>query len=268
MKKIILLCLLAGVLAAPLSAAADVTQNDRLLQRPEWDGAVIATNWLEGSLRYQGWEIDDIDIDVWMLGPTFMTSLPNLPALELGARLALIHFDPDLGSSETGVTDIDLWGKYQFYKTHSLMLSSGLLLTLPTGSDDIIHPSASGEVNVEVFAAGRYQADRRTALIGHFFLRKNRDADIEYRGVSVTADGELQAGFGVGAIYEMTRQLNLIGQFNFATEAYEDMDNFIQLTGGAEFKVNSNLSLRGGLGLGLDDGAPEFELMIAAAFTF
>jgi opacity protein-like surface antigen len=265
MKKIILLCLLAGVLAAPLSAAADVTQNDRLLQRPEWDGAVISNNWIEGSLRFQSWDIDGFEFDAWLLGPTFMTSLPNLPALELGARMALIHFDPDFGSSETGVTDIDIWGKYQFYKTHSLMLSGGLLLTLPTGSDDIIHPSASGEVNVEVFAAGRYQADRRTALIGHFFLRKNSDADIDGGG---ELDGELQAGFGVGAIYEMTRQLNLIGQFNFATEAYEDMDNFIQLTGGAEFKVNSNFSLRGGLGLGLDDGAPEFELMIAAAFTF
>jgi hypothetical protein len=265
MKKIIVLFLLAGLLAAPLSVTADVTQNDRLLQRPEWDGAVIANSWLEGSLRFQGWEIDDADFDVWMLGPTFMTSLPNLPELELGARLAIIHFDPDFGGSETGVTDIDIWGKYQFYKTHSLMLSGGILLTLPTGSDDIIHPNASGEVNVEAFAAGRYQADRKTAIVGHFFLRKNSDADIDG---GAELDGELQVGFGAGAIYEMTPQLNLIGQLNFATEAYEEFDNFIQLTGGAEFKVDSNLSLRGGLGLGLDEGAPEWEIMLAAAVTF
>jgi hypothetical protein len=264
MKKIISLCLWAALVATPLSAAADVTLNDRLLQRPERDGAVVQNHWLEGSLRIQDWD----DFDAWLLGPTFMTTLPTLPALELGTRFGIIHFDPDGAGSETGLTDIDLWGKYQFYRDAQMMLSGGLLLTLPTGRDDVIHPRASGEINVEAFVAGRYQADRQTALIAHFMLRRNSDMDIEINNFRRSIDGKFQMGIGAGIIYEVAPALNLIGEFNLATEAYDDMDNEIQLWGGAEYKLAPGVSLRGGLGIGLDDGSPDIEIMLAGVFTF
>jgi len=268
MKKAVFLCLWIGLVIIPFSAAADITQNHRLLQRPEWDGAVIQNNWAEGSLRFQKWDFDLGDAEVWLLGPTFITTLPNLPKLELGTRLSIINYDPDFDSSETGLTDIDVWGKYQFFRDSNLMLSAGLLLTLPTGSDDVIHPRASGEVNVEAFVAGRYQADRKTALIGHVAMRKNSDMDVRIRGMRFETDGELQLAIGAGIIFEVAPQLNLIGEFNLATEPYDDFDNDIQLVGGAEYKFNANFSFRGGLGIGLDDGAPEWEIILGGAYLF
>jgi hypothetical protein len=125
---------------------------------------------------------------------------------------------------------------------------------------------------VEVFVAGRYQADRKTALIAHVAMRKNSDMDVAietgFGRRRVEIDGELQLALGGAVIYEAAPQWNLIGEFNLATEPYDDFDNDIQLVGGAAYKFNQDLSFRGGVGVGLDDGAPQWEIMIGAAYTF
>ena len=158
MKKMMMLGVLVGLMVIPAIGLADLTQNDRLMQRPEWDGAVMQNPWIEGALSFQQWDNDFGEAGVWTLGPTFMTSLPGNRYVELGGRVDLMYYDPDDFDSESGVSDIDIWGKYQIIKTPEYMLSAGLLLTLPTGSDEIIHPRASTLTSPEAFAAGRYQA--------------------------------------------------------------------------------------------------------------
>ena len=147
MKKIVFLTVWIIVMAIPAVGLSDLSQNDRLIQRPEWDGAVMQTNWIEGRLSFQEWDTDLSEADVWMLGPTFITSLPGNRDIELGGRVDLIYYDPDDFDSETGASDIDIWGKYQFLKTREYMLSAGFLMTLPTGAEDVVHPHASGEFN-------------------------------------------------------------------------------------------------------------------------
>ncbi|KJS33192.1 MAG: hypothetical protein VR64_02945 [Desulfatitalea sp. BRH_c12] len=267
MKRLMILYVLTVLLSIPLSATAEITQNSRLLQRPEWDGAVMQKNWIEGALRFQEWDTDFGDVSVWSLGPTFITSLPGNPRIELGGRFDIMNFDPDNSDSETGLSDIDLWGKYQFYQDARFMLSAGLLVTLPTGSEEVIHPRASGEFNAEMFVAGRYQASQQLAMIGHLALRKNSDMDIEFNGFEGEVDGETQLAVGGGIIYAVTPQLDLQGEFNIATEAYEIFDNDIQLRGGAEYRVANDFSLRGGIGIGLD-GAPDWDLILGCAYLF
>lgn len=256
------------LLVFPLTALAEITQNDRLLQRPEWDGAVMQQNWIDGAIRFQSWDNDVSDAKAWLAGPTFITSLPDLRSLELGTRLDVIHFDPDNSSSETGLSDIDIWGKYQFLNTPQAMMAAGLLFTLPTGSEDIILPHASGEFNAELFCGGRYLASNTISVIGHVSLRKNNDMDIKIGRFSGEVDGKLQMTMGGGAIFEVTPQLNLQGELNIATEPYDDFDSEILLSAGAEFSVDQNLSLRGGMSFGLDEGSPEGELSLGCAYSF
>ncbi len=263
MKRIVISSLLSLLILWPLSALSEITQNDRLLQRPEWDGAVVQKNWVQGELRFQKWDNDDFEANTWSLGPTFITSLPNLRSLELGGRLSLMSFDPDYSETENGISDVDVWGKYQIF-----MLSVGALLTLPTGSDDIIHPRSSGAVNMEFFAAGRFNASPQLAVVAHCGLRKNSDADIKINRFKTEIDGEMQMEIGGGVIYEVSSQLNLLGELNIATEPYDDFDNDIELTGGVEYKLQQDLSLRGGLGIGLDEGAPEYELLFGCVYMF
>ena len=142
-------------------------------------------------------------------------------------------------------------------------------MTLPTGSDEIIHPHASGEVNVEMFTAVRYEVMKPLVIIGHFGLRRNGDIEKELNNRDLPkVDGELQVEIGGGAIYEVIPYLNLQGEINFATEAYENFDNDIRLRTGADYKLSQNFSLRGGIGIGLDEGAPKWELTTGGTFTF
>ncbi|MDA8139205.1 MAG: transporter [Desulfobacteraceae bacterium] len=269
MKKLAIFSLLVLMVAvAPAISRADVTQSDRLLQRPEWDGAVMPSPWLDGGLTYEKWENDSYKADVWSLGGTFITSLKAVPQLELGTRLDIMNYDPNYSGSETGLSDIDAWGKYQVYKDSQVLVSAGLLVTLPTGSDEIVHPHASGEFNAEVFGAARYQANRLLALIGHLALRQNNDMDVKINNTTSRVDGKTQMAMGGGVIYQVNSQLNVQGELNFATEAYDDFENDIQLRGGLEYKLDRHLALRGGLSIGLADGAPDWALTFRCAYLF
>ena len=280
MKKLFFICLLSALISmqaiclaqTPQSSSAlpssGITQNDRLLQRPEWDGAIMQKYWAEGAVSYESWDFDGADSDVWDLGLTFITSLPNLRKLELGSRIDFLNVDMDGVGDESGISDIDVWGKYQVFATSDFLLSAGMLITLPTGSDEILHPKASGECNVETFAGARYQVNKLLAAIGHVGLRQNGDADVDVGPVKVEIEGELQIEIGGGVIYRATPQLLLQGEFNLASEAYDDFDNDIQLRGGADYALNPNLHLRGGASIGLDDGAPDLALTLRCAYLF
>jgi hypothetical protein len=37
---------------------------------------------------------------------------------------------------ESGLSDLNLWGKYRFYNRDGLSFTAGVLLTVPTGSED------------------------------------------------------------------------------------------------------------------------------------
>lgn len=280
MKKLVFICLLSALISMPTICPAQtpqsssalasngITQNDRLLQRPEWDGAVMQKSWVEGAVTYESWDSDGAESDVWDLGLTYITSLPSLRKLEVGSRIDFLNVNPEGGSDESGISDIDVWGKYQVITTTDLLLSVGMLITLPTGSDDILHPRASGEFNFEMFAGARYQVNKLMAAIGHVGLRQNSDADVDVGPVTVNVDGELQVEVGGGVIYQATSQLQFQGEFNLATEQYENFDNDIQLRGGADYAINQALHLRGGLSIGLDDGAPDWALTFRCAYLF
>lgn len=271
MKKLILLCVIVQFLCISIPAGAIISSNTRLLQKPEWDGAIISGHWLNSEFRYQTAELfGNEDTNFLTIGPTFITSLPSVDKLELGARLWVMHADYDHFDSEFGLSDMDVWAKYQFYNQNNLHISGGLLFTLPSGSDGIVHPKASGELNMEVFGAARYNVSDMIAVIGHVGIRNNGDMDVDldpgnWHG---ELDGDSQIELGGGVIYQLQPNLSILGELNVASEAYDDAENDIELTGGVEYILRSNLAIKGGIGLGLDDGAPDFELIGSCVYTF
>jgi hypothetical protein len=264
MKKLAIFGLLVLLTGIPVIGAADILQSDRLMQRPEWDGAVMPSSWLDGAVTYEKWESST----VWSLGGTFITSLIDVPKLELGGRMDFMNYDPDNGDGNSGLSDIDVWGKYQVYQDSQNLISVGLLMTLPTGSEEVIHPHASGEFNLEVFGAGRFKVSQWLAAIGHLALRQNSDMDIKIDSSTYKVEGKTQWAVGGGVIYQVNPQLDLQGELNLASEAYDDYENDVQLRGGVDFKVNPRLTFRGGLSLGLADGAPDWATTFRCAYLF
>jgi hypothetical protein len=268
--------LLAALLVIPVTGEAQVSPDTRLFQKPEWDGAVFTGFYLDGQARYQEWNKGWDKTKSWMAGPTFAMSFVDLPQLETGARFWWMGSDPKHFCSEAGFSDIDIWGKYQFIDD-PVLLSAGMLLTLPTGDSKVLHPSATGEINVELFGAGRFYVTDVLALINHIGLRFNSDMDYKLEGDDLELDGKTQFLIGTGVILQSSPELDILGELNFATEAYKDsdpdddigdMDTNIELTGGVQYSFNENLSGRAGLGIGFADGAPKYELILGLSAFF
>ncbi|MBU1172469.1 MAG: DUF3187 family protein [Proteobacteria bacterium] len=274
MKMLISFCVIVQILCLSLPAGAIISSNTRLLQKPEWDGAVVSGHWLNGEIRYQKAELDDEDVNFITIGPTFATSLPNVDRLELGGRLWLMRADYDNFESESGLGDMDLWAKYQLYNQNNLTISGGLLLTFPSGSDGIVHKNASGELNMEVFGAARFNLSDIIAVIGHIGIRNNGDMEVDLENesngnnVHGELDGESQIEIGGGVIYQLQPNLCILGELNIASEAYDDSENDIEFTGGVEYILGPSMAVKGGMGFGLDDGAPDFELIGSCVYTF
>ncbi len=255
-------------LAIPALSPAQTSPNTRLYQRPEWDGAVVTGPWLRGELRYQHWDLAHLSsANALCVGPTFALPISDSRA-ELGGRFWLISFDPDGGDNETNLSDIDLWGKYQLIDD-PFLLSIGALTTLPTGNDKIVVPRSTGEFNLEFFTGLRAYLTDIFAVIGHAGFRFNSDADVKYsdepRG---SLDGKVSAGFGGGVLFEAAPQLDIMVELNYESERYRHAHSDTELTGMMEYNLTENLSLSGGLGIGLDNSAPEIELIFGLTTQF
>lgn len=263
MKKILWVFLVA-IFFCPAVLTAQISPDSRLLQRPEFDGAVVTGPWLRGEMRYQHWKLgDELKSDSYMVGPIFAFPIAY-DLVELGVRTSLNYYDPDVGGEEWGFSDIDLWGKY-LVMDDPCLITVGMLISLPTGDEKIVYPRASGEFNVELFSGLRYYISDIVAMIGHINLRYNSDMDVEvkYMGQTISdeVDGKVSFGLGGGMIFEVSPRFNILGELVLETERYKDMDNDIELTGGVEYYLSEMVSLNGGLGAGFDKGAPEFEVI-------
>jgi hypothetical protein len=263
----------------------EVPDDGRLLQHPEWDGAVVSRPWLSTELRYQDWDSKGTD---FMLAPLFAMPVPRLDQLEIGVRFYLLHWDPDSDAYDDGfgMGDIDLWLKYLVLQTNNLETSCGLLVTLPLGDESIGNPVASGEFNFELFGGLRYHLNDAWAVLAHIGIRKNADMDVEYKnGGSDKWEGETQYQLSGGVICQVSPKLSVNGEFSYASNPYStysrqyfgrrayttsknnDEDD-IRLTGGAEYAIMKDLSIKGGIGIGLDDFAPEVEIILGFTYGF
>ena len=66
---------------------------------------------------------------------------------------------------------------------------------------------------------------------------------------------ETSLNIGAGAIYPINEQLNLVGELFMQSEG-----DYMMLSGGVDYNLGSG-RIRGALGLGLDDGAPDIKIM-------
>jgi len=67
---------------------------------------------------------------------------------------------------------------------------------------------------------------------------------------------------GAGIIYPTSKNLAIVGEWVLKTE----MD-FMMLSGGVDYNMG-NVRYRGALGLGLDDGAPDFQILASYLLQF
>lgn len=239
-----------------------VTSENRLFLRFVEDAAVVPSYWLEGQGRFQSnigmGSLPGGDADVLSIAPIFAMNVAE--DLELGARIALAFRDAADDGSASGLTDLDLWGKMAIV-TDPVRISAGLMITAPTGDEDRL--LGTGETNVEFFAGLRSDYTHVT-LAANLGMRVNQDA--EFDGVPVEGKNSFLAGGAM--MFPVTDQLVLTAELAFESERFEGLDNDTRLIGGFEYRRNESILYRGGIGGGLSDGAPDFELIGGAVWIF
>lgn len=255
MKKLttlVLSVLIAIAFVLPLHAQGDLN-GIRLFQSYFYDAPITKAGYGEGGLSYSSYEYGST------LGIGVQGGYPLNEKIELGTELRFLNFSPDKGDGQSGISDIGVYGRYNVFQQNQTNISAGAMISLPIGSEDI----GQGNLNFGAFGAVRHVLNEQIVLVGTLGLIFYEVTKYEINQSTFQLEEKTSydnsLNIGAGAIYNLNEQLNLVGELSIRSEG-----DYMMLSGGADYTLGSG-KLRGALGLGLDDGAPD--IMLVAGYS-
>ncbi len=192
-----------------------------------------------------GLEFSDFDYgDIITVGGQIGFPIGRL--FELGATLNFVNQDYNFVENRSGLSDLTVVGRYLLHIGQT-RTSVGGGITLPIGDEELGY----GRVDFTTFGAFRHTINSTLAITSVFgieFLDRGNDHDASLR-------------LGGGAIYQTKNNLQLLGELTFLT-----LPDYALLSFGVDYRLNSGARLRPALGIGLDNGSPDFVLIFRALF--
>lgn len=237
-------------------AQTSTLDDVRLVQTYFRDAAVSGTTYGEGVFGFS--DFDGINV----LNIGVRAGVPIQQRFTIGGAIAFLNADPEVGDGESGISDLRVVGVYHFLTNSRTAFSAGGFLTLPIGKKEL----GQDEANFGIFGAVRHPVASQTVITGTASLDFLEGAPVEaggWPGIFIGGDRETVLLLGGGVIHQINRQFNLIGELNLRTEG-----DFGLLTGGVDYELASGGRLRGSLGIGLDDGAPDVTLLLGFLHYF
>jgi hypothetical protein len=215
------------------------TDNVRLFQTFFQDAPIAENPYGEGFFQYSTFDGDVSSIDL-----SVQAGFPVAPQIQLAGGLGFRNFDFP-GGDESGITDLTVSGRYHVLPGPTA-ISVGALMTLPIGSEEVLE----GTFDFSAFGSLRHHLPSNLVITSTFGLEF-----IEYK-FGGNSNRETSALIAGGLIYPFPSGLNLVTELNIRTEG-----DFVLLTGGLDYKLSSG-RVRGGIGIGLDDGffVPNFAI--------
>ena len=246
MKTQILVAFAAAIAMQNVIAASATKDDVRFFEHFQRDAARSSETYVEGNGFYAKFDDHDRSIS----GLRLQGGIPFAANVEVGFGGGFIRIKPDNYSSESGLTDIDMVGKYHLSNQGSNRVTIGASLTLPIGDEDV----GQGNADIGFFGAIRHPIDNKIVVMGSAGLNFEEQGD---------NDRETSVHLGGGAIYQVDRQLHLTGELGMDTEG-----DRMALTAGADYRAQGGGRLRGAVSLGLDDGSPDFALQVGYLVRF
>ena len=249
MKKLtmVLSLVVAALMVMPLQAQN--LDGVRLFQSYFFDAPIAGAGYGQGGLTYSGYD----GFSSFSLG--VMGGYPINPQIELGTQIHYLSWSPDKGDGQSGISDLDVFGRYNIFNQNQTNISAGAMVTLPIGSEDV----GQGNLNFGAFGAIRHSLNANVTLVGTvglmFYEKTDYDFNFDTFEVEEKTSYDNYLNIGAGAVYQINPQLNLVGELNIKSEG-----DFMMLSAGVDYALGSG-SVRGALGIGLDDGAPDLMLM-------
>lgn len=167
--------------------------------------------------------------------------------VELGGRFGVVNFDSDNGGSESGVSDLRLYGRYRLPIDSAATYAVGSSFDLPIGDEDVFEST----FDFAFFGAMRYTVPDGVAILARVGIESlERGRDNRESGIFL----------GGGALVPVTEELAIVAEFDLTTAV-----DFAAITGGVDFELPPGGHLRAAIALGLDDQAPDVELRLGFA---
>jgi hypothetical protein len=228
--------MILAVMLCSFLVSQNNTQNEiHTFQTFLKDAPITTKPYAEAGLDFSSYEL-------WnSFGFGIQGGYPVNPQFEVGGYLGFLNLSPDEGDSQSGITDITVAGRYNLLPSTPL-ISAGAYLTLPVGSEDV----GQGNFDFGAFGALRYALQNGivvTGTVGLDFLET-------YNGRDVASH------IAAGGIYPVNNQLNVLGELNFRTDY-----DYTVLSVGGDYLLDIGGHVRGALGIGLEDGAPDFMIL-------
>jgi hypothetical protein len=253
------LALASGVAwAGPSGSAADA----RLLLRFAEDGAVVRQAWTEAGFswdRFAGGKdarfIANVafrygrDVEAGMVVPVLHRSR--------SADDLLFGSEVDEGFSTTGFGDLVLYGKYRVVRS-PFDLTVGATCVLPLADGDSGLTSGALQGSGFVGLRKRFSA---VTLAGHAGFTVSEDARYGEK-----AEGLVAATLGFGALVPIAPMWVLVTELDYAGAEFEADGVSSRALLGLDWRPMSTLVVRGGVGAGLSDAAPDVFAIASVAF--
>lgn len=263
MVKKLTLALFGVIILSSAGLTKDRTDDVHLFQNFYRDATIASNPYGEAFVNYSSYEF----------GSSFALGVQGgygvTPALELNANLGYASFNPENGDGTSGLTDLAVAGRYLLLNDNGLRIAAGGLVTAPIGAEE----AGYGKLNFGVFGATRYTLSNGMAITGTVGLDFYETKSFEY---VAPQNGQLFGGtyeektkyensvvLAGGVIYPATTALAVVGELLFITDR-----DYGMLSGGVDYLLQANGRVRGAVGLGLDDGAPDLMLMLSYLMSF
>ncbi|HEU4401996.1 MAG TPA: hypothetical protein VFT43_07805 [Candidatus Polarisedimenticolia bacterium] len=267
-----LLAWVVACLAAPTPAAAQVggpappaapaprarsraTERGerRLFQRFVEDAAIIPGGWLEAQYRYDNFD----NGSVHRVGP--LVAFKLVDNIEAGLRFGFIDSRPDAGSSESGISDIDLYAKYRLPGARS-RFAVGTLVKTPTADDT--RGLGTGKTDLELF--GAFRADLEAVTL-------TANAGVRFNGNPAPPLPSIEDTVFVGAavLLPASPQLTFVIEGTYESRTIKGTGADGRLTLGLQsFGPERRGGFRGAVALPLSDGAPNYQVLLGAFLVY
>ena len=247
----------AGAQTADESAEPPRDQPDgRLFLGFDREAVLVDRQWWEGQLEFT--DQDAVDISQIRL----VVALQPFDRIEFGGRVGFGSSDTPGGELDgNGASDLDLWAKFALGKIGEGRMVAGVIATVPTGDDSV-------GLGNDAFVLGGYlalrQPVRRMTIHADIGMRLQQDGRI----FGVDQDGRTSGFVGFGLIAPISDRLDAIAEARFETERFTGRDEDARALGGIDWRLGTRSRLRGAIGLGLTDGAPDVQFIVGWAATF
>ncbi len=242
-----------GAPGAPPKKGVGDRNERRLFQRFVEDAAVSTGGWVELQYSYDNLA----DGSRHFLGPNVAFKIVN--DVEGGLRFGWQDVNPDSGSNESGLSDVDLYAKYRFPGGRS-RTALGALVKLPAA--DETKGLGTGKKDVEMFAAWR--ADLEAVSI-------TANAGVRFNGNPATPLPSTDNSFLLGGaiLLPASPRLTFVIEATYETERIEGASDDARLTLGFQARSRKGHGgLRGGVAVPLSDGAPDYQVIAGAFLTY